>query len=38
VITLTGLLDLTREAVEAVAWGGEPLAIGPAALERVAAG
>jgi histidine ammonia-lyase len=38
VITLTGHLDLTREAVEAVAWGGEPLALGPAALERVAAG
>jgi histidine ammonia-lyase len=34
VITLTGHLDLTREAVEAVAWGGEPLAIGPVALEE----
>jgi histidine ammonia-lyase len=38
VITLTGHLHLTREAVEAVAWGGDTLAIGPAALERVAAG
>jgi histidine ammonia-lyase len=38
VITLTGHLDLTREAVEAVAWGGRRLALAPAALERVAAG
>ena len=37
-ITLGGHRDLTREAVEAVAWGGEPLALAPAALERVAAG
>jgi histidine ammonia-lyase len=38
VITLTGHLDLTRETVEAVAWGGQHLALAPAALERVAAG
>jgi len=38
VITLAGHSDLTREAVEAVAWGGEPLALAPAALERVANG
>jgi histidine ammonia-lyase len=38
VIVLAGPGDLTREAVEAVAWGGEPLALAPAALERVAAG
>ena len=37
-ITLTGHLDLTRETVEAVAWGGQHLALAPAALERVAAG
>ena len=37
-IILAGHRDLTREAVEAVAWGGEPLALAPAALERVAAG
>ena len=37
-ITLAGHRDLTREAVEAVAWGGEPLALAPAALERVAHG
>ena len=37
-ITLAGPGDLTREAVEAVAWGGERLALAPAALERVAAG
>jgi Aromatic amino acid lyase len=37
-ITLASHHDLTREAVEAVAWGGEPLALAPAALERVAAG
>jgi histidine ammonia-lyase len=37
-ITLAGHRDLTREAVEAVAWGGERLALAPAALERVAAG
>ena len=37
-ITLAGHSDLTREAVEAVAWGGEPLALAPAALERVANG
>ena len=37
-ITLASHRDLTREAVEAVAWGGEPLALAPAALERVAAG
>jgi histidine ammonia-lyase len=38
VIVLAGNRDLTREAVEAVAWGGEKLALAPAALERVAAG
>jgi hypothetical protein len=38
VITLAGNRDLTREAVEAVAWGGQRLALAPAALERVAAG
>jgi histidine ammonia-lyase len=38
VITLAGPGDLTRDAVEAVAWGGERLALDPAALERVAAG
>jgi len=38
VIALAGPGDLTREAVEAVAWGGERLALAPAALERVAAG
>jgi histidine ammonia-lyase len=38
VITLAGHRDLTREAAEAVAWGGEPLALAPAALERVANG
>jgi histidine ammonia-lyase len=38
VIALAGPRDLTREAVEAVAWGGERLALAPAALERVAAG
>jgi histidine ammonia-lyase len=38
VISLGGHRDLTREAVEAVAWGGEALALAPAALERVAAG
>jgi histidine ammonia-lyase len=38
VILLAGHRDLTREAVEAVAWGGEKLALAPAALERVAAG
>jgi histidine ammonia-lyase len=37
-ITLASHRDLTREAVEAVAWGGEPLSLAPAALERVAAG
>ena len=37
-ITLAGPEDLTREAVEAVAWGGRPLALHPTALERVAAG
>ena len=37
-ITLTGHRDLTREAVEAVAWGGQALALAPAVLERVAAG
>jgi hypothetical protein len=37
-ITLGSHRDLTREAVEAVAWGGERLALAPAALERVAAG
>jgi len=38
VITLAGHRDLTREVVEAVAWDGEPLALAPAALERVAKG
>jgi histidine ammonia-lyase len=38
VITLAVPGDLTREAVEAVAWGDQPLALDPAALERVAAG
>jgi histidine ammonia-lyase len=38
VIVLAGNRDLTREAVEAVAWDGEKLALAPAALERVAAG
>jgi histidine ammonia-lyase len=38
VITLAGNRDLTREAVEAVAWGGQRLALAPAALERVVAG
>jgi histidine ammonia-lyase len=38
VITLAGHRDLTREAVEAVVWDGEPLALAPAALERVAHG
>src|SRR5215217_3971113 len=38
VITLARPGDLTREAVESAAWGGEPLALDPAALERVAAG
>ena len=37
-ITLAGHHDLTREAVETVAWDGEPLALAPAALERVAHG
>jgi histidine ammonia-lyase len=37
-ITLASHRDLTREAVEAVAWDGEPLALAPAALEQVAAG
>jgi len=37
-ITLGSHRDLTREAVEAVAWGGERLALAPAALERVATG
>ena len=37
-ITLASHRDLTREAVEAVAWGGEPLSLAPAALERVADG
>jgi histidine ammonia-lyase len=37
-ITLAGHHDLTREAVEAVAWDGRRLALRPAALERVAAG
>ena len=37
-ITLAGHRDLTREVVEAVAWDGEPLALAPAALERVAKG
>jgi histidine ammonia-lyase len=38
VITVAGPRDLSREAVEAVAWGGARLTLGPAALERVAAG
>jgi len=38
VITLAGPGDLSREAVEAVAWGGRRLALAPAAVERVAAG
>jgi histidine ammonia-lyase len=38
VITLAGPRDLSREAVEAVAWGGARLALAPAALERAAAG
>jgi histidine ammonia-lyase len=38
VITLAGHRDLTREAVEAVVWDGEPLALAPMALERVAHG
>jgi histidine ammonia-lyase len=37
-ITLAGNRDLAREAVEAVAWDGQRLALAPAALERVAAG
>ena len=37
-ITLGGHRDITREAVEAVAWDGQALALDPAALERVAAG
>jgi len=37
-VPLAGPQDLTREAVEAVAWGGRRLALAPAALERVAAG
>jgi hypothetical protein len=37
-ITLGSNRHLTREAVEAVAWGGERLALAPAALQRVAAG
>ena len=37
-ITLAGHGDLSREAVEAVAWGGQRLALAPAAMERVAAG
>jgi histidine ammonia-lyase len=38
VITLRRHGDLTREAVEAVAWDGQTLALDPAVLERVAAG
>jgi histidine ammonia-lyase len=38
VIALGGPGDLTREAVEAVAWGGDRLVLAPEALERVAAG
>jgi histidine ammonia-lyase len=38
VIVLAGPGDLTREAVEAVAWEGERLVLAPAALERVAGG
>ncbi|HEV2895023.1 MAG TPA: aromatic amino acid lyase [Actinomycetota bacterium] len=37
-ITLAGHRDLSREAVEAVAWGGQRLELAPAAVERVAAG
>jgi histidine ammonia-lyase len=37
-ITLGGHGDLTRESVEAVAWGGERLALAPGALARVAEG
>ncbi len=37
-ITLRSHRDLTREAVEAVAWEGQALALDPAVLERVAAG
>ena len=37
-ITLRGHRDLTREAVEAVAWDGQILALDPAVLDRVAAG
>lgn len=37
-IVLAGHRDLTRETVEAVAWGGEKLALAPSALERVGAG
>ena len=37
-ITLAGHGDLSREAVEAVVWGGQRLALAPAAVERVAAG
>ena len=37
-VTLGGPRDLTREAVEAVAWDGRRLAVSPAALERVAEG
>ncbi len=32
--TLAGPGDLSREVVEAVAWGGERLVLDPAALER----
>jgi histidine ammonia-lyase len=38
VITLAGHQDLTRETVEAVAWGGRRLALAPSLLERVADG
>jgi histidine ammonia-lyase len=38
VITLAGHDGLSREAVEAVAWGGQRLELAPAAVERVAAG
>src|SRR5215218_7069469 len=37
-VTLAGHQDVTREAVEAVVWGGRRLALAPTALERVAAG
>ena len=37
-ITLAGPGDLSREAVEAVAWGGQRLQLAPAAVERTAAG